>query len=162
VPEQKFSFTMEAANATYRFLRMVASALGEPHPGFSVKPHPDARDNNGAHWRGLRATITAEGSARLYIHTGLVYHPDTRRGIYLEIDRKNNLGVYRSVWDNLGESALYDLCKDEPDYLKCFYPDAKLDLMMSEPDAGAQKRLWNEYFEACVTAMLAALKGGAF
>ena len=160
VPEQNFSFTMRSANATYRFLQMVSRALSEPHAGFQVQPHPDARDNHGPHWRGLRATVTQEGGARLYIHTGLVYHPDTRRGIYLEVDRKNNLPAYRAVWDNLAESGLYDLCKDEPDYLKCFYPDAKLDALMAEPSDEAQQRLWTEFFEGAVRGMLSALKGG--
>lgn len=160
MPGQTFRFDFGALESTFAFIEMMTEVVNSDFPGFSVTPHPDAPDNNGRHWRGLRATITGmDKGISLYTHSGLVYHPDTRAGIYLEVDKKNNLPVYQAVWDNIVLDEAYDLCKDEPDYLKLFYPDSKLKLLMGGKTLQEQQALYRVYYERAITNLLKAARG---
>ena len=52
----------------------------------------------------------------------------------------------------------YDLSKEEPDYLKFFYPSCKWDELMEADTAKEQADLWRQYFECVLLGLAAALK----
>lgn len=153
-------------NGTTAFIEMIKEQLKIGVPGFKMEIKEDAPDNFGIHWRGWRAWVTS-GDLQMYIHTGLVYHPDTRAGIYTEIDRKNNSKIFDTAWERITFSDQYDLCKEEADYLKFFYPAGRWDDLMEADPADKQIKLWRAYFESVLTNLTAALgiesggRGGA-
>lgn len=148
---------VESLISIFRFVETVeAVLLKADYPKFTVDIRKEARDNFGKHWRGYRSEIKGKKKGtRLYTHFGLVYLPETRRGIYCELDKRNNLGIYEKVWDNVKESCEYDLNKDEADYLKFFFPDARMEKLMSSPRE-EQNKMVGEFFASCVKSMLEA------
>lgn len=145
------------ADGTTVFMEMVRDQLKKGVPGFETEIREEAPDNFGIHWRGWRALIRS-GNVQMYIHTGLVYHPDTRAGIYTEIDSGNNEEIFEAAWEYIKPSMEYDLSKEEPDYLKFFYPSCKWDELMEADTAKEQADLWRQYFECVLLGLAAALK----
>lgn len=143
-------------NGTTVFIEMVREQLKRGLPGYDLKIREDAPDNFGIHWRGFRAWVSS-GDVQIYIHTGLVYHPDTRAGIYTEIDRRNNREIFDTAWEHIKPSDQYDLCKEEADYLKFFYPACKWDELMEAESADKQCGLWCRYFETVLMSLSEAL-----
>ncbi len=122
-PDAPFRFTMEALREIHRLLEDLSSIFeARDLGGCTVEPHTDASDNHGPHWKGLRATVTVLGSTRLYVHAGLIFHPDFRCGLYLEADRRNNINAYDRLWAGTRDGSDHEVNRDEADYLKCFLP----------------------------------------
>lgn len=122
---------------------------------FTCKVKKDAKDNNGIHWFGYRCPSKSKNSeVEFYFHCGAVYHPDTKAGIYFEVDKSNNEKYYSDVWDNIVPSDEYDLNMNEPNYLKLFYPTLKFDELMSESSASLQEYMLETYFVSCIEAIL--------
>lgn len=112
----------------------------------------------GPHWGGNVLWLkNKEGDKKLYIHTGMVYHPDTEPGIYFETESWKNAKYYKKLWNNLAESDKYDLNKKETEFLKVFYPKSKLKELMDAEDVDKQIELLREYFDASCKAYLAAI-----
>ena len=149
-------FDFESLISVYRFTQTVEAVLSKvEYPLLRVSIFKDAKDNYGKHWRGFRAEIKGKQGGRLYIHFGLVYLPETRRGIYLELDKRNNGEIYDSVWVNIKEARAYELNKEEADYLKFFFPEVGIEDLMSG-DRESQNKQVENFFIGCIENMLEA------
>ncbi|MCK1992951.1 hypothetical protein GW626_05320 [Peribacillus muralis] len=128
-----------------------------PSERFSCEINYDAKDNNGPHWFGYRCFVKdLQSDLSLYIHFGFIFLPSTKVGLMVELDRNNNLGTYKQVWDQINKSSLYDINKDESDYLKLFLPDDHLTQVMEETLPNAQTQIFQSFFISCCEAFLSA------
>ena len=127
---------------------------------YSIKLMPDI-PGYGAHWGGLfPALIDKNGVHRALCHAGMVHHPDTEVGIYFEVESFKNTDIdYKKLWRDVepSETGGYDLNKDEPDFLKFFFPKAKVAALMEAKDVEQQKAMLAEYLDACFLGVLKAL-----
>ncbi len=111
----------------------------------------------GAHWGGLILDVFGkDGALKARCHTGLVYHPNTKTGIYFEAESWKNLRNYKKLWDNVEPSDEYDLNKDETDFLKLFFPERKRQEMMDAGSVEKQMEMLRTYYDACFTSMIMA------
>lgn len=88
---------------------------------------PDRKSSDciGAHWYGMRVRVNClKTGIQLYLHTGMIFHPDTRRGLMIEVDKKNNFAVYDLLREKLESGKNREVEKGEAVYLKLFMPDA--------------------------------------
>lgn len=123
---------------------------------YTVKVLPDV-PGFGAHWGGLHLEVLdKEGNSKAFCHTGLVYHPDTKTGIYFEAESWKNPRNYQKLWRDVEPSDGYDLNKDETDFLKFFYPERKLDELLNANNVEKQMALLTEYYDACFRGIIKA------
>ena len=143
-----YRFTMSALREAHWLLEDLGNlfAAGD-FGGCTLVAHPEAPDNNGPHWKGLRAGVTGTGGVQLYIHAGLIFHPDFRQGLYLEADHQNNGEVWDRLWMNTRDGAHHEVCRDEVDYLKCFLP----------MDHAFTRHHLSDFLEGALGALLEAL-----
>jgi hypothetical protein len=136
-------------------LEYVASTV--PAERFSCVINYDAKDNNGPHWFGYRCYIKdLDSNLSLYIHFGFIFLPSTKAGLMVELDRNNNNHVYQGIWDRIDGSSLYNLNKEESDYLKLFIPDDHLTQVMEEQSAVTQAEFVQKYFISSCEALFRA------
>lgn len=105
------------------------------------QPVQKAPDGIGGHWYGMRVRVKCRQTGlQLYLHTGLIYHPDTRKGLMVEVDRQNHFAVYDLLRENLAENG-FDVDRSEADYLKIFMHDEAYAQLCSCSLAGQVNRL---------------------
>jgi hypothetical protein len=123
---------------------------------YTVKVLPDVL-GFGAHWGGLILDVRDnEGNQKAICHTGLVYHPNTKTGIYFETESWKNPRNYKKLWRDVEPSDGYDLIKDETDFLKFFFPERKLEELMNAGSIDKQMQMLTEYYDACFRGIIKA------
>ena len=116
-------------------------------------------DNSGfgPHWGGMFVELKDnEGNKKALCHAGLVCHPNTEIGICFEIDRFFNTENYQKIWDGINPAPGFDLNKNEPDYLKLFFPKDQLDDIMNSANVDKQISMLIKYFNVCFSAIFKA------
>ncbi|MEG1477629.1 MAG: hypothetical protein RSC38_07845, partial [Oscillospiraceae bacterium] len=122
----------------------------------------EAKDSIGPHWYGMRCKMICRKTMQgFYLHTGLIFLPETRTGLMVEVDKKNNSPSYSDVWNNITSATEYEVEKGEAEYLKLFMPDAEFDSMRSMNKAGQIKTL-TAYIKACGEAIAVAASQQGF
>lgn len=155
-----FSFHIETMVSLFKFNEQLEYVISNvKSEKFTCYVKKDAKDNNGIHWFGYRCPTKSKNSeAEFYFHCGVVYHPDTRAGIYFEVDKENNEKYYFKILDSIESSSEYNLNVDEPNYLKLFYPSLKFQELMSKDSADKQESMLETYFTACVEAVIRSVE----
>lgn len=121
-----------------------------------------AADSIGPHWYGMRVQVTTKKCGlSFYLHTGLIFLPETRIGLMVEVDQKNNPVHYDCLVQQLEDAPAFDVNRVEPEYLKLFMPDTTF-AAMNESSASEQKRLLKSYFQACAEAICRVAEGQSF
>lgn len=119
---QRFGDGLEAA------IRQIQSDTA----GFEVVR--DAEDCIGRHWYGLRCRVNGKKTGvSLYLYIGLIYHPETRRGLVAELDEQNNPGVYQTVAQNTQEPGGFEINREEQEYFKLFMPEEVFESLSEKP-----------------------------
>ena len=124
---------------------------------YTIKLLPDI-SGYGAHWGGLFTSLKDKsGGPEIICHNGLVYHPDTEIGIYFEAESfKNDKEVYEKLWRDAASDTWRDLNKDEPDFLKFFFPKDKLSELMNAQSVEKQIDMLTKYLGSCFIGMIEA------
>ena len=114
----------------------------------------------GAHWGGVFPILKDKCGNQIAIcHTGLVHHPDTETGIYFEVETFSNpKEVYEKLRRDIEPCASYDLNREEPEYLKFFYPKDRVATLMNAQSVEEQMDMLKEYLDACFLGLLKAAK----
>jgi len=116
-------------------------------------------DDNGygAHWGGFFVILNNKsGDESVFCHMGMVFHPDLITGIYFEAEEIKNPDTFNKLWEGIKPDPDYDLSKDEPSYIKMFFPEKKLSQLMSATTVDEQINMLTKYFDACFAGMLNA------
>lgn len=122
----------------------------------SFTPDRASRDCIGPHWYGLRVHMECKRTGqRFYLHTGLIFLPETRTGLMVEVDKANNSIPYDMVWNQLESGPLFEVNRDEPVYLKLFMPDGDF-ARMNTLDRRGQRDMLAAYLTACGEAICRA------
>jgi hypothetical protein len=125
-------------------------------------PDRSAPDGIGPHWYGMRCHLTGRTTGlRFYLHTGLIFLPETKKGLMVELDRNSNESVFADVWEHVGEGPLYVVNKDEEEYLKLFMPEETF-ASLERMDRAGQKETLSTFFVACAEEIARAAGGCAF
>lgn len=129
------------------FVRAIDSVQSEL---LSLEPVRTAVDCIGRHWYGTRVKMVSKADGQqFYLHAGLIFLPETRIGLMIEVDKKNNLNTYQILWDELADGTTYQLNRDEAEYLKLFMADG-LFSELSGKTAGEQVEALARYLkEGC-------------
>jgi hypothetical protein len=129
-----------------------------------VEFSPDrmSSDSIGPHWYGMRCHLMGRTTGlRFYLHTGLIFLPDTKTGLMIELDMKSNDAVFAQVWDRIEKNPLYVINKDEDEYLKLFMPDEVL-ASLEQMNRAEQKTALSMFFVTCAENIARAAEGRAF
>jgi hypothetical protein len=119
----------------------------------SLEPLRTAPDSIGRHWYGMRLRVVSKTSGvQFYLHTGLIYLPKTRIGLMVEVDQKNNLDAYETLWEQLADGPEFEVNHDEAEYLKLFLPDGAFTELF-ELDAPGQVKRLSRYLQSCAEAI---------
>lgn len=111
----------------------------------------------GAHWGGLFVSLKDKaGTQKALCHTGLVYHPATETGVYFEVESFKNTANFQKLWRDVEPDPGYDLNKEEPDFLKFFFPRDKVNDLMSATTVSEQMDIMTKYLDACFTGVFRA------
>lgn len=125
-------------------------------------PDRSSRDCNGKHWYGMRVHMDClRTGQRFYLHTGLIFLPERRTGLMVELDRNNNHEYYETIWNRIKGGALFEVNRDEPAYLKLFMPDSDF-ILMNLSDRGEQQRILRVFFTACSESICNAAMPDSF
>lgn len=128
----------------------------------SLEAIRDSRDCIGRHWYGMRCQVTCKRSGvGFYLHMGLIYYPDTRVGLMIEVDEQNNGSVYGSVLEHIEERPEFEINRVEPEYFKLFMPDHNFS-EMSGKARGEQVKIMRTYIQSGVEAIVQAAYGTGF
>lgn len=153
----EFFADISALQSLHRFGDIYEDALRSIQSEIvTFEPMRAAKDSIGRHWYGMRCKMECKVSGQgFYLHTGLIFLPQTRTGLMVEVDQKNNLPSYAQVWDNIERCEAFDVEKGEAEYLKLFMPDTQFDAMRGM-NRGAQVKTLASYLQACGEAIAAA------
>ncbi|MCF8001758.1 MAG: hypothetical protein K9K76_07895 [Halanaerobiales bacterium] len=125
---------------------------------FECQIHYDFIENCGSHWNGYRCFLMDTKKRSLYyLHIGMIFHPDTKKGIMVELDKESNLNYYQKVKGRIQKGKNYSINKEEKDYLKLFLKDDILEKMNSSNVINEQLKVLQNFLEE---ALLAIIKGG--
>lgn len=130
---------ISALQDMHRFGDLYAQAIESVKSDLvTLEPVRDAVDCIGRHWYGMRVRmISKTDGQQFYLHTGLIFLPETRIGLMIEVDQKNNLNTYQILWDMLENGDTYVVNRDEEEYLKLFMQDELFSAIAGET-AGEQ------------------------
>lgn len=116
----------------------------------------NSHDCIGRHWYGMRCQVTCKRSGTgFYVHMGLIYYPETRRGLMIELDEQNNSSVYGSVLENIEKHNEFEINRVEPEYFKLFMPDQTF-IEMNGKSRGEQVKIMRTYIQSGVEAIVQA------
>lgn len=135
-----------------------ATLLSIKSEAIECQPVRKASDGIGAHWYGMRVRVQCKKTGlSLYLHTGLIFHPDTRKGLMIEVDRRNHFAVYSLLWEQLKPGDGFEVERQEEDYLKIFMPDADYDLL-GRSTLSEQMIILRHFFQQAVEAIAYVLE----
>lgn len=152
---EKLHFSLPALLSMHRFGDIYADAIASVESDkVTFEVIRSARDCIGPHWYGMRVRITSKASGQTnYLHTGLIFLPETRVGLMVEVDERNNLQNYGLLVNGLQDAPEFEVNRVEKEYLKLFMPDATFADMNAQP-AAAQKQILASYIKACAEAIV--------
>lgn len=162
--ERKVEYRMEklhvdiaALSSLHRFGDILEEAIaGVRSDMVQMQAVRDAGDCIGRHWYGMRCRVTCKRSGSgFYLHIGLIYHPDTRRGLMVELDEQNNRSCYDVVKKNMAENPQYEINRDEPEYFKLFMPNPVFE-SLQEQKRGEQVSVIRAYVQAAAEGIASA------
>lgn len=153
----KLHFSLPALRALHRFGDIYEEAIARaesPLVAFTVDRA--SHDCIGPHWYGLRVHMECKQTGqRFYLHTGLIFLPETRTGLMVELDKQNNHIPYEQVWRKLEGRPEFLVNRDEEPYLKLFMPDGDF-AALNQMEHREQAALLGRYFTACGEAIATA------
>lgn len=154
---EKMSVSIPALRSLHRFGDIYEEAILAAQSDWAAfTPDRQNRDCIGPHWYGLRVHMECKKTGqRFYLHTGLIFLPETRTGLMVEVDKANNHIPYDRVWNKIESGALFEVNRDEPVYLKLFMPDGDFE-RMNALDHKGQREMLTAYFTACGEAICQA------
>ena len=160
---EKLQFSLPALLSMHRFGDIYAAAVaGIQSDKVDFEVIRSARDCIGPHWYGMRVRITSKASGQTnYLHTGLIFLPETRVGLMVEVDRQNNAHNYALLWNGLSDTPLFEVNRDEEPYLKLFMPDDTF-RAMNEKSAPEQQEMLAAYMKACTESIMAVSDAEGF
>jgi hypothetical protein len=127
-------------------------------PEFECQIHYNFIENCGPHWNGFRCFLMdVKNRSLYYLHIGLIFHPDTKKGIMVELDQESNSNTYKKIRNNIKEGRLYKLNKDEKNYLKLFLSEEKLEQANKSIKIETQLSIIKDFL---IEALTAIIKGG--
>ena len=152
-----FHVDMEKLMSLHRFGDVLDDAIKSVgSETVELVPDRGARDSIGRHWYGSRCHMrNKETDEKFYLHIGLIYLPETRTGLLVELDKRSNPASFPIVWENLGEGSRYEISRDEDDYLKLFMPQDAFDALCGKK-RGEQVKAISDYIKECAEAIAAA------
>ena len=152
---EKLRFSLPAMQSMHRFGDIYAAAVeGIKSESVIFEVIRTARDCIGPHWYGMRVRITSRRTGQTnFLHTGLIFLPETRVGLMVEVDRQNNGHNYELLWNGLTDCPLFEVNRDEKPYLKLFMPDEQFRSMNGRP-AEEQKDILAGYMKACAESIM--------
>ncbi|MDZ7671577.1 MAG: hypothetical protein U5K53_01855 [Halanaerobiales bacterium] len=125
---------------------------------FECQIHNNFFENNGPHWSGFRCFLMDRQDRSLYyLHIGLIFHPDTKKGIMVELDKESNLNSYQEIRDNIKKGENFKVNKEEADYLKLFLKEKKLENIDNSNKIDKQLSILRDFLKE---ALAAIIKGG--
>ena len=159
----KLRFSLPALLSMHRFGDLYAAAVeGIQSEKVNFEVIRTARDCIGPHWYGMRVRIASKKSGQTnYLHTGLIFLPDTRVGLMVEIDRQNNGHNYALLWNGLQDTPAFEVNRDEAPYLKLFMPDDSFREMNDCP-AEKQRDMLAAYMRACAESIMEVSDAAGF
>lgn len=132
--EKQLHVNIDALQALHRFgdeLEEAIHSINSETTEFS--PFREAADSIGRHWYGMRCNMLCKKSgASFYLHIGLIYHKDTRVGLMVEVDEKNNLSTYSQIKEQIIQREEFEINLDEPEYFKLFMPNTIFEELMTK------------------------------
>lgn len=159
---EKLHFDLNTLFSLHRFGDIYAQAIREiESKTVTLELLRDAPDSIGAHWYGMRCRAVSKVSGiECYLHTGLIFLPETKVGLMVELDERNNRAVYDRVVRDINDGALFIVNRAEAEYLKLFLPDEAL-ARLNRVDAVGQRAFLKAYMQSCAEAIIAAADGAA-
>lgn len=156
-------FHLPALLSMHRFGDAYAEAIASlESEKVSFEVLRQARDSIGPHWYGMRVRVTTKRNGlSFYLHTGLIFLPETKIGLMVEVDQKNNLANYDILVQQLTDKPEFTVNRAEPEYLKLFMPDETF-AAMNKADAKTQKELLAAYMRSCAEAICDVAEGQSF
>lgn len=160
---ERLNLDMKALQSMQRFgdeLEIAIKGIQSSIANFEVIR--DAGDCIGRHWYGLRCRVTGrQTGVSLYLHIGLIYHPETKKGLMAELDEQNNGGVYQAVLDGIKERKTFIVNRAEKEYFKLFMPDDIFEAM-SLKGGTEQVVMLREFVQDAAEAMTEAASRQGF
>lgn len=155
--KDKMKIDVPALRSLHRFGDIYEEAvLAAQSDLVAFTPDRASKDCIGPHWYGLRVHMECKKTGQhFYLHTGLIFLPETRTGLMVEVDRANNQIPYDMVWNKIEGEKLFEVNRDEPIYLKLFMPDADF-ARMNSLDRKGQREMLSAYITACGEAICKA------
>ena len=147
----------------FRSLHRFGDALDQAIRGIHLAdclftPARQAKDSIGRHWYGTRCHfIDLTNGNKFFLHIGLIYLPETKCGLMVEIDRRYNQERYDTVWDHIRSGETFVVSHDEPIYLKLFLKDGLFE-GLQEMNAERQYRLLVDFVMECGKAIAASAR----
>lgn len=159
----KLNFNLSALLSMHRFGDAYEQAIREAESDLiTCEVLRQAPDAIGPHWYGMRVRVTTKKCGlSFYLHTGLIFLPETKIGLMVEVDQKNNLAHYDSLVRQIADGEHFVVNRAEPEYLKLFMPDDTF-AAMNESAADVQKQLLKTYFRDCAEAICRVAEGQSF
>ncbi len=146
----KMNIALPPLRALHRFGDIYEEAIAtaeSPLVRFTVDRA--SRDCIGPHWYGMRVHMEClQTGQRFYLHTGLIFLPETRTGLMVEVDKANNHIPYDQVWNKIESEAAFEVNREEDIYLKLFMPDADF-AAMNQKEHKEQAQMLRRYITAC-------------
>lgn len=154
---EKAKLDIEALRSLHRFGDIFEQAINAiDSPLVELTPQRQAQDSIGRHWYGMRCSMVCKKTGQgFYLHMGLIYLPETRTGLMVELDRKNNLPSYGTVWDKIADTSEFEVNRDEEEYLKLFMPEVKF-AHMQNMSRIQQSEALARYIQSCAESIAAA------
>ncbi|MEG1012389.1 MAG: hypothetical protein RSD27_08920 [Ruthenibacterium sp.] len=153
----KMQINVNALRSLHRFGDIYEEAIaGVCSDTVEMTADRTSQDCIGRHWYGMRCRMLCKKTGQqFYLHTGFIFLPETRTGLMVEVDERNNRIPYTQVWNNIQQGVLYEVNRDEPVYLKLFMPDVTFEAMQGMGHK-AQIEILRSYITACGEAIAAA------
>ncbi len=161
--ENQLKFDLPALLDLHRFGDIYAAAIrGISSETADFELIREAKDSIGRHWYGMRCRVTSKKSGVMfYLHTGLIFLPETKIGLMVEVDEQNNHATYDKVVSELPENPLYVINRAEKEYFKLFMPDETL-AGLNGKKAEDQEKALGAYMQACGEELVKVMDSQGF
>lgn len=121
---------------------------------YHAEPNRNAPDAIGFHWYGERLNVHSRLTGiDFYLHTGIIYLPETKVGFMVEVDKKNNVPSYDRLREKLIGTDDFEVTKVEPDYLKLFMKEAEFSKLCGS-DTETQASMIKKFLDDALCAIV--------
>lgn len=153
----KLYYDAEALQSLHRFGDELEEALlSITSDDVNFEPDRNAPDSIGRHWYGMRCKMQCKKTGlNFYLHIGLVYHPDTKTGLMVEVDKKNNLSAYEKICRCVKKQPEFEINREEPAYFKLFMPELDF-VIMNEKERKEQIKMLSAFVQSAGESIAAA------